>query len=182
MVLLITQHKGTPPTTNLPSQCPHASPIILPCPVVPPLPLPVLAHGPRTCKISCRMCSCTGPQLLMTCEWRDAYLETSVGHDTHRTSGTSNDASYILLIPLTGSKNHFSAPNGSPKRSGLTATWPISYLIWAGSCLYISDLSIEHFRWAKKSRWPAYPPPYVESTPRRMCTFDLSKKYALLIW
>ena len=73
----------------------------------PPLPLPVLAHGPRTCKISCRMYSCTGPQLLLACEWRDVYLETSVGYDTHRTSGTSNDASYVLLMPLTGSKTAF---------------------------------------------------------------------------
>jgi hypothetical protein len=114
------------------------------------------------------MYSCTGPQLLLTCEWRDAHLETSVGHDTHRTSGTSNDASYILLIPLTGSKNQFSAPNGSPKRSGLTATWPISYLIWAGSCLYTSGLSIEHLRWAKKSRWPAYPPSYLVSLKKTL--------------
>ena len=61
----------------------------------------------RICKISCRMHSFTGPQPLLTCEWRDAYLETSVGYDMHRTLGTSNDASYIRLMPLTGSKNRF---------------------------------------------------------------------------
>jgi hypothetical protein len=32
----------------------------------------------RICKISCRMHSCTGPQLLLACEWRDAFVETSV--------------------------------------------------------------------------------------------------------
>jgi hypothetical protein len=52
-------------------------------------------------------------QLLLACEWRDTYVETSVGYGTHRTSGTSNDASDIRLMPLTGSKNRFSAPNGS---------------------------------------------------------------------
>ena len=72
----------------------------------------------RICKISCRMHSFTGPQPLLTCEWRDAYLETSVGYDTHRTLGTSNDASYIRLMPLTGSKNRFSAPNGSQNGAG----------------------------------------------------------------
>jgi hypothetical protein len=53
------------------------------------------------------MHSFTGPQLLLACEWRDAYLETSVDYGTHRTSGTSNDASDIRLMPLTGSKNAF---------------------------------------------------------------------------
>jgi hypothetical protein len=53
------------------------------------------------------MSSCIGPQLLLACEWRDAYLETSVGYGTHRTSGISNDASDIRLMPLTGSKPAF---------------------------------------------------------------------------
>jgi hypothetical protein len=66
------------------------------------------------------MHSFTGPQLLLACEWRDAYLETSVGYGTHRTSGTSNDASDIrlILILLTGSKNRFLAPNGSQNGAG----------------------------------------------------------------
>jgi hypothetical protein len=34
------------------------------------------------------------------------------------TSGTSNDASNIRLMPLTGSKNRFSAPNRSQNGAG----------------------------------------------------------------
>jgi hypothetical protein len=64
------------------------------------------------------MHSFTGPQLLLACEWRNAYFETSVGYDTHRTSGTSNDASDIRLMPLIGSKNRFSAPNGCQNGAG----------------------------------------------------------------
>ena len=59
-----------------------------------------------------------GPQLLLAYEWCDAYEETSVGYGTHRTSGTSNDASYIRLMPLTGYKTRFSAPNGSQNGAG----------------------------------------------------------------
>jgi hypothetical protein len=64
------------------------------------------------------MYSCIGPQLLLACEWRDAYLETSVGSDTHRTSGTSNDAPYILLMPLTGSKPAFQHQMAAQNEAG----------------------------------------------------------------
>jgi hypothetical protein len=53
------------------------------------------------------MHSVTGPQLLLVCAWRDTHLGTSVGYSTHRTSGTSHDASDIRLMPLTGSKTAF---------------------------------------------------------------------------
>jgi hypothetical protein len=117
----------------------------------------------RICKISRRMHSCIGPQLLLACEWRDAFVETSVGYVTHRTphfrlqaSGTSNDAPDIRWIPLTGSKKRFSPPNGSQNRAGQRQhgrchTWSGLELL----CLCISGLSLKHFQWAKKSRWPA---------------------------
>jgi hypothetical protein len=68
--------------------------------------------------------------------------------------GTLNKTPNAVLMPLTGSKNRFFAPNGSRNgRSGSTALWKISY---PGSgwelIIHTQVLSIEHFRLKTKSR------------------------------
>jgi hypothetical protein len=59
-----------------------------------------------------------------------------------KSSGTLNKTPNTVLMPLTGSKNRFFAPNGNRNGAGQRQFGRFHTPVRAGSCLNIPNLSI----------------------------------------